>query len=332
MLRQVLTLFFTLVFYTYSFDIYANNGLEINKSSTKFIHGKKSLGEVQVSTAEYSNLFKGYNLTKLSSETELCKRSHQIQNTPFSKPKIHSNVIYSTKEMVQFNYQKHTFLGVNEHILQPEYNKKYGFYTGVGIGKVFSDNSGVFLDGIKEIGKQVNALLAKKDGYLPVIVKMFIDKQITNIGQFSGKISFQWVGEASLGYHAEKNGRFDFEVMYSKINIEDGGSSSVLDKSASIFALLLNLYYSPSIENTKFTPYVGFGIGPTVFRLKLKVPPQVSMPLNVPWYAYQVKLGVEYAIMPEMDFFVGYRYFSMPIPIAEDITTHSVKFGLRFNF
>ncbi|GFR19765.1 surface antigen-related protein [Trichonephila clavata] len=62
------------------------------------------------------------------------------------------------------------------------------------------------------------------------------------------------------------------------------------------------------VQDTQFAPYIGLGIGPTVFRLKrINGSPQSSMPLNVPWFAYQIKLGINYSIIPEVKTFLGYR-------------------------
>ncbi|MBD0391228.1 P44/Msp2 family outer membrane protein [Wolbachia endosymbiont of Pentalonia nigronervosa] len=216
--------------------------------------------------------------------------------------------------------------------LQLQDNKVYGFYTSIGGGRVLYDNSKVFVEGIKAIGERVKDLV-KEDGYLSAFIKRIIAKEVDDINQFKGTIDFQWLGSSSLGYYVKENGRVDFEIMYSQINIKNSSDTPVFDKSASILALLLNLHYNPTIKNTKFAPYVGLGIGPTIFRLKkFSNSSQNPIPLNVPWFAYQAKLGVDYSIIPEMDLFLGYRYFSIPIPVADDITTHSIEVGLRFNF
>ncbi|MDN5247899.1 MAG: outer membrane beta-barrel protein [Wolbachia endosymbiont of Tyrophagus putrescentiae] len=214
---------------------------------------------------------------------------------------------------------------------QKESPEKYGFYTGISGGKVFFDNSEIFIDGIKTIGEKIKNLV-EEDSYFSAFVKKFIVEQIDDINQFKGKVNFKWLGSTHLGYHVRENGRFDCEIMYSQINIENNGTP-VFDKSASILGFLLNLYYNPRIKDTKFAPYVGLGIGPTVFRLKrVSKPPLGPMPLNVPWFAYQAKLGVDYSIIPGTDIFFGYRYFSMPIPIVDDIAAHNLEVGLRFNF
>ncbi len=224
--------------------------------------------------------------------------------------------------------------------LTKEKSKKLDFYVSANGGKIYHDNSETFVKGIKEIGQWFIDLIDTADPDLSweyklglILVKAGLVDKIENILKFKGEIDFQWLGSVSLGYYAGKNGRVDFEAMYSIANIEDSNSPPVFDKSASVFAFLLNFYYNPSIQGTQFAPYIGLGIGPTVFRLKrISGSPQNSMPLNVPWFAYQIKLGVDYSIIPEVKTFLGYRYFSVPIPVADDISTHSIEDGLIFNF
>lgn len=211
-----------------------------------------------------------------------------------------------------------------------EKSKKLDFYVSANGGKVYHDNSETFVKGIKAIGERVLTLVESHYGFM---IKNIVANEIKSIQQFDGKIDFQWLSSISLGYYAGENGRVDFETMYSRANIESSNSSLVFDKSASIFAFLLNLYYNPSVQDRQFAPYIGLGIGPTVFRLKrINGSPQSSMPLNVPWFAYQIKLGMNYSIIPEVKTFLGYRYFSVPIPVADDISTHNIEVGLIFNF
>ncbi|NUX00994.1 P44/Msp2 family outer membrane protein [Wolbachia endosymbiont of Madathamugadia hiepei] len=209
-------------------------------------------------------------------------------------------------------------------------DKRLNFYISANGGKIYHDNSETCMNGIKAIGERVLTLVENRFGS---IMKNIVAGEIKSIQQFNGKIDFQWLSSISVGYYARENGRIDFEAMYSGINIEGGDSPAVFDRSASIFAFLLNFYYNLSIQDTQFAPYIGLGIGPTVFRFKkVNGSPKNSMPLNVPWFAYQVKLGVNYSIIPEVKAFLGYRYFSIPIPVADDISTHNVEIGLMFSF
>lgn len=212
-----------------------------------------------------------------------------------------------------------------------EKSKKLDFYVSANGGKIHSDSSEVFVKGIRAIGKRVLALAEGRYGGF--LLDLFLGDEIKNIKKFNGKIDFQWLSSISVGYYAGENGRVDFETMYSKVNIEDSNSPTVFDKSASVSAFLLNFYYNPNVQNTQFAPYIGLGIGSTVFRLKrIDKSSKNLMPLNVPWLVYQIKLGVDYSVIPEVKTFLGYRYFNIPTPIADDISTHNIEVGLMFNF
>ncbi|BET35543.1 MULTISPECIES: outer membrane protein [Wolbachia] len=221
-----------------------------------------------------------------------------------------------------------------------EKSKKLDFYVSANGGKICHDNSETFVKGIKAIGERfinlintANPNLSLQEKVVSLFIKAGLVDEIQSIEKFNGKIDFQWLRSVSLGYYAGENGRVDFEAMYSTANIEDSNSPPVFEKSARVFAFLLNFYYNSSIRDTQFAPYIGLGIGPTVFRLKkINGSLENSMPLNVPWFAYQIKLGVDYSIIPEVKTFFGYRYFSIPIPIADDISTHNIEVGLMFNF
>ncbi|WP_410542997.1 outer membrane protein [Wolbachia endosymbiont of Tetranychus urticae] len=221
-----------------------------------------------------------------------------------------------------------------------EKSKKLDFYVSANGGKIYNDNSETFVKGIKAIGERfinlintANPNLSLQEKVVSLFIKAGLVDEIQSIEKFNGKIDFQWLRSVSLGYYAGENGRVDFEAMYSAANIKDSNSPPVFEKSASVFAFLLNFYYNSSIQDTQFAPYISLGIGPTVFRLKkINGSPENSMPLNVPWFAYQAKLGVDYSIIPEVKTFFGYRYFSIPIPIADDISTHNIEVGLMFNF
>ncbi|MGL9733003.1 MAG: P44/Msp2 family outer membrane protein [Wolbachia sp.] len=209
-------------------------------------------------------------------------------------------------------------------------DKRLNFYISANVGKIYHDNSEIFINGIKAIRERVLSLVESRCGS---IIKNIIEGEFESIQKFDGKIDFQWLSSISLGYNARENGRIDFEIMYSLANIKGDNSLSVFDKSVSIFAFLLNFYYNPNINDTQFSPYIGFGIGPTVFKLKkINDSPKNSMPLNIPWFAYQVKLGVNYSIIPEIKAFLGYHYSSIPIPVADEISTHNIEIGFMLNF
>nr|WP_114516951.1 P44/Msp2 family outer membrane protein [Wolbachia endosymbiont of Cylisticus convexus] len=227
----------------------------------------------------------------------------------------------------------------NEQITK-EKSKKLGFYVSANGGKIYNDSSEVFVKGIKGIGQWFINLIDTADPNLSwqdrlgsVLIKAGLVNKIESIQKFNGKIDFQWLSSISVGYYAGENGRVDFETMYSKVNIKDSNSPPIFDRSASVSAFLLNFYYNPNVQNTQFAPYISLGIGSIVFRLKaLDESLQGLIPMNIPWFAYQIKLGVDYSIIPEVKTFLGYRYFNIPTPVADDISTHNIEAGLIFNF
>ncbi|MGL9726281.1 MAG: P44/Msp2 family outer membrane protein [Wolbachia sp.] len=228
----------------------------------------------------------------------------------------------------------------NEEEITSVKDKKLDFYVSANSGKIYYNNSKTFVNGIKAIGERFISLINTANPNLSlqerlglVFIKTGLVDEIQSIEKFNGKIDFQWLKSVSLGYYAGKNGRVDFEAMYSAATIEDSNSPLIFDKSASVFAFLLNFYYNPNIQSTQFAPYIGLGIGPATFRLKkINGSLQNSMPLNVPWFAYQIKLGINYSIIPEVKTFFGYRYFNIPTPVADCISTHNIEVGLMFNF
>ncbi len=278
----------------------------------------------------------------------LAKKS-AIENFPY-REFVNTNVIsseeYSPKKDNTFT--PNFFL--NRNFSKEEYNraskesstvisqkdnshKVYSFYTGINFGKVYFDNSDIFIEGIGTIGDMVLSFMSENNPLIQQLITPRLKEMIAKIKTLRDEINFQWLGSTYLGYHPRKNGRIDFEIMYSQIDIQNTNKPSLFDKKASTFTLLLNFYYEPCIKNTKFIPYFGLGVGPTLFRLKMvNGSAEELMPLNLPWFAYQAKFGIERQIIEEVNISLGYRYFSIPIPIADDISTHSLEIGLRFSF
>ncbi len=309
--KRSITLFLILISCVYFFITYIGN----------YVHVEQVIGTqlLKLETDNNEDVMHSKEVTEKEVLTENLKYQ-EPENSPIEQPSI-----------LQVADQKNMWSRIADQA-EPtkEKSKKLDFYVSANGGKVYHDNSETFVKGIKAIGERVLTLVESHYGF---IIKNIVADEIKSIQQFDGKIDFQWFSSMSLGYYAGENGKIDFEAAYSIANIEDSNSPPVFDKSASVFAFLLNFYYNPSIQGTQFAPYIGLGIGPTVFRLKrISWSPQNSMPLNVPWFAYQIKLGVDYSIIPEVKTFLGYRYFSVPIPVADDISTHNIEVGLIFNF
>lgn len=301
-------------------------------SATTYKSGTEKSAEVQhLITEEDNNKSPKYSFIS-SSDNEVQAEIFNSLSIDHNDTTVNQQAKVLTKEATLVNLNKNisTATIVNYEPLNKRLVKELDFYVNANAGMVYHNNSQTFVEGIKKIGDRVLTLV--ESSYGPM-VKNIVALEIKGIQDFKGKVDFHWLNSASLGYYAGENGKVDFEIIYSKVKIKDENPSKMFDETAGIFAFLLNLYYNPEIQNIKFSPYIGFGIGPTVFRLKkINSPSQDFMPLNVPWFAYQVKLGVDYSIIPEVKTFLGYRYFSIPIPVADDISTHNVELGLLFNF
>jgi opacity protein-like surface antigen len=120
-----------------------------------------------------------------------------------------------------------------------------------------------------------------------------------------------------------------------------------------IDGLFVNAYYDFAIEDSRFTPYVGVGIG----RHKVSInglttpslstlPPEWGGPVVVyadsTWTsAYQLKAGTSYRLDARTDLVLGYRYVkggTLDINLADGSTIHpkaelhSLEVGVRVSF
>lgn len=129
----------------------------------------------------------------------------------------------------------------------------------------------------------------------------------------------------------ELNIHEDAEKKYT----EDGDSwKNSLENNS----IMLNAYYDID-TGTKFTPYVGAGIG--MARLKGKVTDtDESISKSKTNFAWQVGAGVSYAMTDNLSLDAGYRYMdSGDVTIKEDwgkvkfdSTSHEFLLGARYAF
>ncbi len=279
-------------------------------------------------------LFNVYNANteQLNVDQDVGLQSHNSQNllptTQFSKGQVvvsQSNIPENLLLITQFREELPEYF-IHSKLKMHEKKRLYASFSG---GQIYNDNSETFIKGVQAIGDRVLSIM-EGNSWSPII-KNILTGELNAISQFDGKIKFQWLVNTSLGCYIGKNGRIDAEIMSYDINILD--NKYIFDKSASIFAFLFNLSYIPQIKDTKFTPYFSLGIGPTVFRLKrVNKKAKAMMPLNLPWYSYQMKFGIDYSITQDCSIFLGYRYFNIPMPITNHISTHNIETGIRLHF
>ena len=135
------------------------------------------------------------------------------------------------------------------------------------------------------------------------------------------------------------NFRLEGEIFYSRYD----GDSNILNGVAvvgsgsghlDITAYMANAYYDIQ-TNTKFTPYIGAGIG------YVNVDVHDGFGRSDQGYAYQFKAGIAYQFNPPVDFILGYRFFdtedgnigTAPNDIdTEGVQAHHIEAAIRFRF
>ncbi len=145
---------------------------------------------------------------------------------------------------------------------------------------------------------------------------------------------------AAIGY-GFGNFRVEGEVSYAKSDIDQ---TSVLGMSfdstgdATATSLLLNAYYD--FTNTSaFTPYVSGGVGFSKidvndYNILGSGDPDFTDDDTV--FAYQVGVGVGYAVNNQITIDLKYRYFATEDSELDttkaEIASHNLLLGVRFNF
>jgi len=140
--------------------------------------------------------------------------------------------------------------------------------------------------------------------------------------------------------------RLEGEVTYQKSDLDkltvsaagEGGSAKLSGDGTSL-ALLANGYYDFH-NNSAFTPYVSAGIGFAKVSINdfgspsLDIPPSGDEDDTV--FAYQVGLGLGYAVAENWIIEIKYRYYATADPEFEGLTaefsSHNILAGMRFSF
>ena len=155
-------------------------------------------------------------------------------------------------------------------------------------------------------------------------------------GKLRGEVEFGWNDDT------DDSGVSAFKVKTPvdlKYNVE-----------TSVYSVMFNLYYDID-TGTKFTPYVGGGIGYAHVKSKTSLPEigisKNSSDNNLAW---QIGAGVSYALNDNISFDAGYRYtdygnvkdsYTMNVPpfvgsfdasSKASVTSHEVMLGVRYTF
>jgi opacity protein-like surface antigen len=143
---------------------------------------------------------------------------------------------------------------------------------------------------------------------------------------------------SAVGYDFGNNTRIEGEIAYQENDLDKGsflGADIDLVGDSSSVAFLLNGYYDFANE-TAFTPFVCAGIGFAVVEVDFGVPGIVTFCCDDKVFAYQLGVGVGYAINEEITFDVKYRYLLTSDPhfatTTADYSSHNFYVGIRVAF
>lgn len=154
--------------------------------------------------------------------------------------------------------------------------------------------------------------------------------------EFDSGLSFG----AALGYDF-KPFRVEGEISYQQNDIDNIGAGDVFFEptgDAVVLSFLMNGYYD-FINSSAFTPYVSAGLGVAQIEfnnLNISALGFSGSNDEDTVFAYQVGVGVGYAITEKVTIDLKYRYFgtadSEYDTIEAEFASHNVLFGIRVNF
>ena len=137
-------------------------------------------------------------------------------------------------------------------------------------------------------------------------------------------------GEFGIGYDFENTIRTDITYSRSKHDIDNLFNSAGEAELSNIF---LNIYADFESSNSKFTPYVGAGVGSSTFDLVFD-----GTTFSDSSTTYQVKVGTNYAVSKKANLFLEGAYSTiskLTYTEAEGTLKPNIisyKAGLRYTF
>ena len=149
-----------------------------------------------------------------------------------------------------------------------------------------------------------------------------------------------FAGAIALGTTFSDNWRAEGELSYSNANV-DSFSGTNGSGETSMFGLMFNGLYDFK-TNSRWTPYIGAGIGAAVIKASDLSPvggSRISKSDQV--FAYQGIAGVNYKIDDQLGLFTEYRYVGTAdrdlrtdsgIAVESDSGEHRIMVGLRWSF
>ena len=143
--------------------------------------------------------------------------------------------------------------------------------------------------------------------------------------------------EGTLGYDFGKTFRTDLTYSGTTSSATIGGT----DRDVTFKSFMANIYADFPIDNSKFAPFLGFGIGSTEVDAEETCTAAANTDCTDNVFTYGINGGISYSLNPSTDIYgkVTYLGFSdITITnqgtdtVIQDSETLSAYIGLKFNF
>jgi len=171
---------------------------------------------------------------------------------------------------------------------------------------------------------------------------MLSDSDVTDpdSGPFTMEYDTGFALGGALGYDFNRF-RVEGEISYQTNDIDKLSAtrgSVTASGDVSSLAFLINGYFD-FVNDSAFTPYISAGIGYAKIDLNdfnSAGSGESDYSDDDSVFAYQVGLGVGYAVTEKVTIDVKYRYFATEDPefdtTTAEVASHNFLFGVRFNF
>lgn len=176
------------------------------------------------------------------------------------------------------------------------------------------------------------------------------EKASDSLGSASFETGFSLGGAVGCRLPASFRAEFEGSYFYNAADTLQAKGATELngDGFVEAEALFGNIYYDIPLGQSRFTPYVGVGVGSYKVAVRgltndelreWKVP---AVTEDSSWTsAWQARIGTNIALNKQVDMLVGYRYLhgsTMDIVgtdgtvIHPNLRLHNLELGLRYNF
>lgn len=165
-------------------------------------------------------------------------------------------------------------------------------------------------------------------------------------GEFTAGIKYGHLrGEFEYALRSASEDDYElFEGDVSKIGFGTPGTLAEIETSTSVKhnSYMFNLYYDFDLENSKWQPYVGAGVGLGTYKQHASVDLEFENDLVPDMNLYEVKndkkefewqlaVGTTYMFTEDWAADIAYRFNSSTVS-DEFVYSHEVKLGLRYSF